>query len=152
MTADEVADRIELRALVDAYATALDTRDSDGLVALFTPDAHFGIYEPGRSDPSHAFNGAAELATLMEMLRVYGDTMHLMANHTVTIDGDGAAGEVYCLAHHLTDKDGETVDLVMTIRYRDRYARTSAGWRLARREVVRFWNEVHPVMAERTTF
>ena len=88
----------------------------------------------------------------MDIVGGYGATMHLMANHTVALAGDRAEGEVYCQAHHLTAVDGETRDLVMTIRYRDRYARTPEGWRIASRRVVRLWNELRPVMAERTAF
>jgi ketosteroid isomerase-like protein len=150
VTVQELTDRLELRALVDAYASALDRRDIDAFVALFTADAHLGIYEPGVEIPASRFDGTAELASLMSMLEVYGETMHVMANHTVTFDGEQANGEVYCLAHHLTD--GATRNLAMTIRYRDRYERTQDGWRIAHRRIIRYWNERRPVLSERLAF
>lgn len=145
-------DRFELRDLVDAYATVLDERDSRGFVGLFTDDGHLGVYEPDSDEPLSAYNGAAELENVMEMLHAYGPTMHLMANHRVRAEDDGAAGVVYCLARHLTERDGKLSDLVMTIRYVDRYRRTGDGWRIAHRKVVRYWNELRDVVDERVVF
>ena len=46
----------------------------------------------------------------MKLLASYSTTFHLMANHTCEVDGDLGSGEVYCLAHHLTEEgaEGET--------------------------------------------
>ena len=54
---------------------------------------------------------------------------------------DAAAGEAYCVGHHLTPTDhGRHDDYVMAIRYLDRYGRDHDGaWRFARREVRRQW-------------
>jgi SnoaL-like protein len=143
----EVSDRLALRALVDEYASAVDARDADRFAGVFTPGGVLAIIEPGDAEPSLTYTGHAELRTVMNLLRGFATTFHLMANHTCRIDGDGATGETYCLAHHLTEDDGGAAggwrDTLMVIRYRDRYVRSAGGWRIERRDVLRQWTEYH---------
>jgi ketosteroid isomerase-like protein len=147
------AERFELRDLVDAYATAIDERDTELLVSLFTPDANLFVVEDGREEELARYDGAAELARLMDRLDQYGPTMHVISNHRVRVDGASATGVAYCLAHHLAERDGATQDLVMAIRYFDRYARGEDDeWKIAERKIVRYWDELRPVLDERVSF
>ena len=146
-----VSDRLELADLAYAYATALDERDVDGFAALFTEDAHLGVYEPDAEQPLLGYDGP-QIAQAVGLLDVYGETMHVVSNHRVQVDGEEASGVVYCLAHHITVRDGAPHNLVMTIRYYDRYRRTAAGWRFSHRKIVRFWNELRPLLDERAAF
>jgi len=41
----EVADRLAIRELVEAYPHCADRRDAKGQMALFTEDAHFVVYK-----------------------------------------------------------------------------------------------------------
>ena len=41
---EEVADRLAIRELIEAYAHYADRRDAKGQVSLFTVDAHFVVY------------------------------------------------------------------------------------------------------------
>lgn len=145
MDLQELSDRLELRALVDEYARAVDLRDSERFVDVFTSDGHFGIHEPDVEEPAARYDGAKELGTVMGLLGDYGETIHLMVNHYVDLDGNSATGIVYCLARHLVERDGQTKDLEMVVRYHDHYVRTERGWRIARRRIVRHWNELRPV-------
>jgi uncharacterized protein (TIGR02246 family) len=132
---EDAADRVELRALVDRYAVAADTRDRDGFVGAFTGDGVLavaaGVELRGR-----------QIATPLDYLDAhYERTMHFVGNHDVTVHGDTAHGIVYCIAHHLSRRDGELVDTAMAARYEDTYVRTEAGWRIARRAVTIDWEE-----------
>jgi hypothetical protein len=73
--------------------------------------------------------------------------MHFVGNHQVDVTGDLATGLVYCLAHHVYERDGQERDTLMVIRYRDRYARTAEGWRIAHRTLVIDWQEDRPLTA-----
>ena len=44
----ELADRIAIRELVDAYAHCADRRDADGQKSLFTEDTHFVVFMDGQ--------------------------------------------------------------------------------------------------------
>ena len=43
ISAEEAADRLAIRELVDAYAHCADRRDADGQTALFTRDTRFVV-------------------------------------------------------------------------------------------------------------
>ena len=43
----ELADRLAIRELVDAYAHCADRRDAEGQKSLFTEDTHFVVYMDG---------------------------------------------------------------------------------------------------------
>jgi hypothetical protein len=44
ISAEEGADRLAIRELIDAYAHCADRRDAKGQMALFTADTHFVVY------------------------------------------------------------------------------------------------------------
>jgi len=145
-------DQLELQDLAFAYATALDERDVSGFAALFTEDAHLGVYAPEATDPLLGYDGRDEIGQAVGLLDPYGPTMHVMSNHRVAIDGDSATGTVYCVANHSTVRDRTPHNLVMTIRYADRYRRTDSGWRFTHRKIIRMWNELRPLMDEQMAF
>src|SRR3954452_13515831 len=99
-TRTEMADRLAIRALVDAYAHCADRRDADGQKALFTEDTHFVVYMNGEgTDPTEDLRGREQLTPVFEALNQYEVTMHFNGQSTVTLNGDQAAGEAYCIAH-----------------------------------------------------
>jgi hypothetical protein len=146
----ELADRLEIRRLVDAYALCADRVDNEGAAALFAPDGVLRICERGKAEPVRMRTGREEIAAAFKGLDRYEVTMHVVANHVVEIDGDTATGETYCLAHHVRPvetgggPDGRA-DYVMHIRYLDRYVRLSEGWRIAERELQVEFTEDRPV-------
>jgi uncharacterized protein (TIGR02246 family) len=138
----EVADRLALRELVDAYARAVDRRDGEGFAALFTQDGQ--VY----TDPARRNQGWAALRAIPPRLARYHKTTHFVGQHTVNLDGDTATGEAYCLAHHLYDINGRTVNRIMSIRYQDQYVRSGAGWLFKERRLEVDWIEHRPLGSE----
>jgi hypothetical protein len=74
-------------------------------------------------------------------LQQFSATFHLVANHSIAVDGDDGHGEVYCVAHHLSVEAARSVDHVMYIRYLDQYRRQDGSWRFAARETFVEWTE-----------
>lgn len=142
MTGD-ADERLALRALVDSYAQTVDAREADRFAGLFAADGELVVFEPEEDEPSISWRGPDELREVMRLLSSYSTTFHLMANHTCEVDGDSATGEVYCLAHHLTEEGSEADNTLMVIRYRDRYTKVDGAWRFKRRDVLRQWTEHH---------
>ena len=142
MDVTQVADRLAIHDLVDGYADAADRRDPVAFAGLFLPDASLTVVRDGADPSVHA--GREQLARIPELLGRYPLTLHVVTNHHCSIDGDEAWGGAICQAHHLTHGDDGTTDLVLHIRYRDAYARTSAGWRIAAREVHILWTSTGP--------
>jgi SnoaL-like domain len=59
----------------------------------------------------------------------------------VTLDGDRATGETYCLAHHVTSEAGQATLLIISIRYLDTFVRQRGTWKLAERTLVMDWSD-----------
>lgn len=140
-----ISDRFALEDLVCDYADALDRRDVQAFVALFTGDAHLGVYEPESDKPLADYWGA-EIADAVSLVSIYPQTMHVISNLRFKLAGSTATGVVYCLAHHVTDYEDRPHDLVMMIRYFDRYQNTAGGWRFEDRRITRYWDEVRPIL------
>src|SRR6202790_5511712 len=99
ISSEEAADRLAIRELVDAYARCADRRDAKGQMALFTEDTRFLVfYDLASAEPSQELHGRESLAPVFDDLNQYVATMHFNGQSTVSLDGDRATGESYCLA------------------------------------------------------
>jgi hypothetical protein len=139
LTVDDLA---TLRQLVDRYADAVDRRDESALVALFTIEGTLRV----QADDGPVENewSGADLSRSLEPLRPYRRTFHHIGGAVFDATPDGASGRVQCLAHHYQRTDSGPVDLVMVIRYHDRYDRREGRWLIAERRVAIEWTELHP--------
>ena len=140
---DDAVDRSELRALVDRYGVAADSRDRERFGGVFTPD---GVLDLGGFE----LTGRSVIPSILDYLDAHHPkTMHLMGNHDVAVDGDHATGTVYCRAHHLSvGAGGEATNTTMTIRYVDRYVRADGQWLIEHRTINIEWEEEGPAFAE----
>lgn len=140
-------DRLELRALVDTYATAADARDDDLFVSLFAPGALLRLRQNG--ELLGVFAAPDGLRDATATLDRYRATMYLVANQTCTVDGDAATGTTYCFANHVAPVGDGFENLQMVIRYDDAYVRDADGaWRFSLRDLNILWTEAHPVSLE----
>lgn len=140
----ETADRLAIRELIDAYAHCADRRDADGQKALFTADTHFLVYMEGEgSEPTQELSGREALTPVFDDLSRYEATTHFNGQSTVTLNGDRATGESYCLAHHLFTEGGERKLMVASLRYDDTFVRTDGAWLFAERKLYVDWTETH---------
>ena len=111
-----------------------DRRDAGGQKALFTEDTHFVVYMNGQgSEPSQDLEGRGSLTPVFEDLNRYQATMHFNGQSTIAIDGAGATGESYCIAHHLFTDGGERKLMVAWLRYRDTFVKVDGTWLFAER-------------------
>src|SRR6266446_8867161 len=104
ISANEAADRLAIRELVEAYAHCADRRDAKGQMALFTADTHFVVYMNAKDpNPSQELRSREQLAPVFADLNQYDATTHVLGQSTiVTLTAHRATGEAYCLAHHVT--------------------------------------------------
>lgn len=118
-------DRVEVRALLDAYSFLVDRGRIADLADLFTPD---GVMEGpvgeagvGRAGIEQFFRSAADrVAEPPKLMR------HHVTSCQVVVDGDDADAQSYFLA--LTD-----LGLDHWGGYRDRIVRHRGSWRIVRR-------------------
>jgi hypothetical protein len=148
ITLTELADRLAIRELVDAYAHCADRRDAQGQKSLFTEDTRFAVYMEGQgSEPTQVLHGREALTPVFDDLNRYQATMHFNGQSTVALDGDRATGESYCIAHHLFTDDGERRLMVAWLRYEDTFVKVDDAWLFAERNLYVDWTETrasHP--------
>jgi hypothetical protein len=145
VSAAEVADRLSIRELFDAYAHCADRRDAEGQQALFTEDSRFAVFMDGPgTEPTYVLTGRAALSPVFDDLNQYDATTHFNGQSTVVLDGDRATGESYTIAHHLFTADGERNIMIASLRYLDTFAKIDGAWYFADRNLILDWSETRP--------
>jgi len=140
LNSEEATDRLAIRELVDAYAYCADRRDAKGQMALFTPDTHFVVHMDAKSAiPSQELYGRAALAPVFENLGSHRVTTHFNGQSTVELDGSKATGVSYCLAHHVSTRDGKDSLMVASIRHPDTFTKQEGRWCFAERKLIVDW-------------
>ena len=128
----------EIRALVDAYAYAVDQRDEPMLTALLTPDA--ALIRPasmvGRGEPA-ALSGVGLPGQILGAVAHLHSTRHAVAQQVLMGAGTTITvqAETYCTAHHIYAKDDAHRDNRMHVRYQDTFVRQDGRWWISRREL-----------------
>src|SRR5207244_3098214 len=121
----------EIRNLPARYALAVDSRDIDTLVGLYTEDTPVGPGRRGRE---------ALRQVVSDFLSTCTTTIHFVGNHLVEldpVDPDRATGSAYSRCEH---EYGEQWVVVM-VRYADKYQRVDGRWRFYSRRM-QFWYSV----------
>ena len=139
----EAADRLAIRELVEAYAHCADRRDAKGQMALFTVDTHFVVYMDAKDPkPSQELHSRESLAPVFADLDRYAATIHFLGQSTIlSLSGDRATGEVYCIAHHLTVDGSKRSLMIAALRYTDAYVKQDDAWLYAERLLYVDWIE-----------
>jgi hypothetical protein len=137
----EVADRLAIRELVEAYAHCADRRDAKGQMSLFTADTHFVVYMNAKDPtPSQELHSREALAPVFADLNKYDATTHFVGQSTIfTLTKDRATGEAYCLAHHVTVDGGKRRLMVASLRYLDTFVKMDSAWLFAERLLYVDW-------------
>jgi len=142
ITATEEADRLAIRELIDTYAHCADRRNTEGQKSLFTQDTHFVVYIEGQgSEPTQVLHGRDALTPVFDDLNRYQATMHFNGQSTISLDGDRATGETYCIAHHLFTEAGERKLMIAWLRYGDTFVKLDGAWLFAERNLYVDWIE-----------
>lgn len=112
-----------IRQLAYRYAAALEARDIDAMVDLFSPDARFGEHGDGPDGVRRLMTTSLD-GTLFAVI--------LVANHLIDFDDDRRAhGEVWAHCYAQTQADGFVEQL---IKYEDRYELRDGRWLFLRRK------------------
>ena len=139
----EAADRLAIRELVEAYAHCADRRDAKGQMSLFTADTHFVVYLNAKeAKPSQELHSREALAPVFADLNKYTATMHFVGQSTIlTLTSNGATGEAYTLAHHITTDGGKRRLMIAALRYSDTFVKMDGAWLFAERLLYVDWME-----------
>lgn len=120
-------DEIAIRALVSAYADAVNRRDAEGMAAVMAPD---GIIEkPGYGDPVQGHEKILKRYRRLQREREF--LCQQIHSGVVHIDGDRAMARWWFSETKLAV--GSSDWLTMIGVYQDEAVRLAEGWRFARR-------------------
>ena len=148
LTTRDVADRLAIRELIDAYAYCADRRDAAGQMALFIEDTEFQVFMDSRDPtPTQHLQGRAALAPVFDELNTYEATMHFNGQSTTVLDGDRASGVSYCLAHHVKVDGSARSLMIAAIRYLDTFVKHDGFWFFSQRKLMVDWIETRPLNA-----
>ena len=148
LTSQEIADRLAIRELVDAYAHCADRRDVEGQMSLFTADTQFVVFMDSRSaDPTQKIYGRDGLRPVFENLSTYQATTHFNGQSSVTWEQDSATGVSYCLAHHVKVDGPNRSLMIASIRYLDHFVKMDRQWYFKQRKLMVDWIDNRPLGA-----
>lgn len=133
LTLEALSDRQRIGDVVKRLARGTDRLDRALMILCYHPDGF---------DDHNAFRGSApEFADwVCEVLAMYVATHHVVADPLIRLDGDVAHVDTYCEAHHV----GVDSDMVLGLRYLDRFERRAGEWRIARRVCAFDWTYTVP--------
>ena len=139
----DAADRLAIRALIEAYAHCADRRDAKGQMSLFTADTHFVVYMNAKDPtPSQELHSREALASVFAELNKYDATTHFVGQSTIfTLTSDRGTGETYCMPHHLTIDGGKRQLMIAALRYYDTFVKVDGAWLFAERQLYVDWIE-----------
>ena len=137
----EIADRLAIRELIEAYAHCADRRDAQGQMALFTVDTHFVVYMNAKDPkPSQELHSREALAPVFADLNKYDATTHFVGQSTIfTLTSERGTGEAYTLAHHITVKGESRRLMLASLRYNDTFVKVDGVWLFAERLLYVDW-------------
>ena len=142
MTLDDLLARAEITDVVKRLARGTDRLDEEAMASCYHPDGF---------DDHNSFRGSGtEFARwVCEVLPHFQATHHFIADPYIRLDGDVAQVDTYCEAHHV----GTDSDMVLGLRYVDRFERRDGRWLIAKRVCAFDWTYTVPFDAsKRFTF
>ncbi|WP_138751333.1 nuclear transport factor 2 family protein [Paenibacillus sinopodophylli] len=132
MSLETLKAKLELKELVDSYATLTDAKKVSEQMLVFTSDASFKVYfgdhmvsnVTGTEQLEQEFNGHVAL------VKRYFSTN---AQHNVKVDGDTATGVVFSQIKMVRDEEGIEMITDYSVQYHDVYVRQNGKWLIKER-------------------
>jgi hypothetical protein len=127
-----LADRAALKELVDRVSILADNKEFDRQVLLFTENAISETFANGKSILK--LQGRKAMAEAFGVFLKDFDTIyHFNGQQVVTVNGNMAAGTVYCTVTLIGNEQGKKVKTTIGAVYRDDYVREDDQWLIAGR-------------------
>jgi SnoaL-like domain len=141
-------DRLAVGDLVHRYAAGVDDRQFDSVAMLFDEAAELVLPDPPAILlPVRSHRGREAIAAAVGAVAQTLRTEHAIVGEVYRAGSRPgiAHGRVTCVAHHLSARGDEFVDVVWHLRYDDQYELTGPGWRIGRRSLTLNAIETRPV-------
>jgi hypothetical protein len=125
----------EIEDVLHRYCRGIDRLDLEAVRDCYWPDA---------TDSHGGFAGTRDefVDWVAKLLPRFESTMHFLGNVLIEVAGDAAVAESYALAFHRSPDPRPSLNLVVGVRYVDRFERRRGAWKIARRVCVTEWSRV----------
>jgi hypothetical protein len=137
--------REEIHDVIKRLARGTDRLDAQMMASCYHPDGF---------DDHNSFRGSGTefAAWVLEALANFQATTHFIAAPAMRIEGDLAQVDTYCVAHHVSkpDENQQQSDIVLGLRYVDRFERRDGTWLIAKRVCAFDWTYTLQVDASRS--
>jgi hypothetical protein len=136
ISVEELLIREEITDVIKRLARGTDRLDEQAMASCYHPDGF---------DDHNSFRGSGtEFARwVCEVLPHFRSTMHFIGPPAIRLEGDPlsvAHCDTYCVAHHV----GEDTDMVLGLRYVDRFELREGAWLIAKRVCAFDWTYTVP--------
>jgi hypothetical protein len=131
---------LEITALINRYAQAVDSKDWAMYAGCFTPDAVIDYSSAGGARGGVG-ESAAWLATMLEAISV---SQHFITNQVVEVTGDDATCRAYFFGVVGNQSEAESSLIWVGGIYEDVLRRTESGWRIAELVDISRWSASGP--------
>lgn len=144
MTQEEIKDRIELKDLVDRYATESDKNNQDYYREIFLPDVSLKVYFGEKLGMD-----IHDVEDMIAQYKAFGAakaSFHQNGQQVVDFtDSTHATGTCYAIATLVNEKDGRDELTMHAVRYYDKYEKCDGRWWIAEREQHFVYSAVPPL-------
>lgn len=125
----------EIERVLQRYCRGIDRLDLEAVRDCYWPDA---------TDSHGGFQGTRDelVAWVEALLARFESKMHFLGNVAIERAGDAAVAESYAIAFHRSPDPRPSLNLIVGVRYVDRFERRGDEWRIAKRVCVTEWSRV----------
>jgi hypothetical protein len=124
-----------ISAVLHRYCRGIDRLDLELVRECYWPDA---------TDSHGGFHGTRDefVAWVATLLARFDSTMHFLGNELIEVAGSAAVAETYALAFHRSAEPKPSLNLIVGVRYVDRFEKRRGAWKIAKRVCVTEWSRV----------
>ena len=133
ITLDELLAREEITDVIKRLARGTDRLDEAAMASCYHYDGF---------DDHNSFRGSGTefAAWVCQVLPHFDATMHFIGPPAIRVEGETAQCDTYCVAHHVSGD----ADMVLGLRYVDRFERRESRWLIAKRVCAFDWTYTVP--------
>lgn len=133
-----LVDKDDIRNTMYVYARGVDRCDRALLETVFWPDSHVQV------GLSFSGTGPELVDWALGGLGQLDQTMHMLGNMLIDLRGATAHVETYAHCYHRVPRaDSTPFDVVMALRYVDRFEKRKGEWRVAERIMPNDWGRIY---------
>ena len=133
-----IEDRMAIKELVDTFSILADKKDTKAQVLLFTSNGRVKTYRNG-SEVSNLTGRDKMETAFAAFLKNFDTVYHFNGQHAIRLNGDDAAGTLYCLVTLIGPENGKRMITTIGVIYNDEYVRENGRWLIAKRTSYFTW-------------